>query len=412
MGSVSVYRLGAVCADPSYFFAGEARDSDLRHAASLGWLLLTLVELAGPGVALADDTRVTAPAGCSESSRPADSGDVVPVLEAAVALIARPPTGLPAFPTGSADVVSDRLIWALSLTVLVADDLAAHADGFRTAHLVVAEGLDGVEQERAVLDACPRSPGHAHGRVPHVLYCPATAAADPVMRRRGVVLQGLCPLDVFPASAVARFVPVSGSSVRVPMPIVIAIPRDLQSSCARSMFGLCPLSSDRIAFSGRPASRAARLVPQPRCFSCACTSSASWWLAGPVGFLFIRVFTLSIRVFTPVLHVAVFGWDTDPRIALVPRSSRAAVELLGSRRRCLLLRRSGPTRRWRPFALLVAGLVYVRVLRAFSRPVDSSCSAVRAFDTLFGTGQKATRPRECFPWGFDARPCWIRGGAA
>ena len=254
-------------------------------------------------------------------------------------------------------------------------------------------------------------PGHAHGRVAHVLYCAATAAADPVMRRRGVVLQGLCQLDVFPASAVARSVRVSGSSMRVPMPIVIAIPRDLQSSCARSMLGLCPLRSDRNAFSGRPAALAARLLPQPRCFSCACTSSASRRLAGPAGFLFIRVFTLFIRVFTPVLHVTVFGCDTDPRIALVPCSSCAAVEFLGSRRRRPLLRRSGSTGRWRYFALVVAGLVYVRVLRAFARPVVFSCGDVRASGTLVGTGQKTARSRRVVrgnsmadPAGYEVEP--------
>ena len=165
-------------------------------------------------------------------------------------------------------------------------------------------------------------PGHTNGSVAHVLYCAATAAADPVMPRPAVAFQGLCQFDVFPASAVARSVPVSGSSVRVPTPIVIAIPRDLHSSCARSMLGLCPLKSDRNAFSGRPASLAARLVPQPRCFSCACTSSASRRLEGPAVFLFIRVFTL-------VPHVAVFGCDTDPRIALVPCPSCAGVEPLG-----------------------------------------------------------------------------------
>ena len=158
MAPVSVHRVGAVGADLSYFFAGEARDSDLRHAAWLGWLPLTLVEFAGPGVALAGDTWLTAPAGCPEPSRPADSGDVVTALDAAVELIARRDSGLAASTSCPADVVSDRPFWALSLAVLVGDDLTAHVDRLRTAHLAVVEGLDGVEQERAVLDACQRSP--------------------------------------------------------------------------------------------------------------------------------------------------------------------------------------------------------------------------------------------------------------
>ena len=56
MGPVSVYRVGAVGTDPSHVFGGEARDSDLCHAAWLGWLPLTLVEFAGPDVALVGDT--------------------------------------------------------------------------------------------------------------------------------------------------------------------------------------------------------------------------------------------------------------------------------------------------------------------------------------------------------------------
>ena len=240
-------------------------------------------------------------------------------------------------------------------------------------------------------------PGHTDGSVAHVLYCAATAAADPVMPHRGVVFQGPCQLDVLPAPAVARSVPVSGSSVRVPIPIVIAIPRDLQTSCARSMLGLCPLRSDRNASSGRPTLLAARLVPQPRCFSCACTSSASLRLAGPAGFLFIRVFT-------SVLHVAVFGCATDPRIALVLCSSCAGVEPLGSRRRRPLLRRVGQTARWRYFALAVPGPAYVRVLRVLA---DSPCRDVRASGTLCYR-VKDSPATACSPWGFDARPCWIR----
>ena len=54
--------------------------------------------------------------------------------------------------------MSDGPFSASSLAVLVGDDVAAHVDRLRTAHLVVVEGRDGVEQERAVLDACQYSP--------------------------------------------------------------------------------------------------------------------------------------------------------------------------------------------------------------------------------------------------------------
>ena len=97
MGPVSVYRVGAVGADPSYFFGGEARDSDLRRAAWLGWLPLTLVEFAGPGVAVTDDTWLTAPAGRPERPRRPVAGDVVSALDAAGELIARRDSGLTVF---------------------------------------------------------------------------------------------------------------------------------------------------------------------------------------------------------------------------------------------------------------------------------------------------------------------------
>ena len=158
MGSVSVYRVGAVGADPSYFFGGEARDRDLRYAAWLGWLPLTLVEFAGPGVAVAGDSWLTAPFGRSERPRRPVAGDVVSALDAAGELVTRRDSGLTAFRNRPGDILSDGPFWASSLAVLVGDDLAAHVDRLRTAHLAVVEGLDGVEQERAVLDACQSSP--------------------------------------------------------------------------------------------------------------------------------------------------------------------------------------------------------------------------------------------------------------
>lgn len=147
MGRVSVYRVGAVGADPSYFFGGEARDSDLRHAAWLGWLPLTLVKFAGPDVAVTDDTWLTVPAGRPERPRHPVVGDVVGPLDAARELLARRDSGLTAFTDCSGDIVSDGPVSASSLAVLVADDLAAHVARLRTACLAVVETLAAVEQE-------------------------------------------------------------------------------------------------------------------------------------------------------------------------------------------------------------------------------------------------------------------------
>ena len=157
MGPVSVYRVAAVGADPTYVFGCEARDSDLHRAVWLGWLPLTLLGFAGPGVALVGDTWLTAPSGRSEGPGHAAAGDIVTARDAAGELIARGQRGLTAFTNRSSDVLHGPL-WASSVAVLVADDLAANVDRFRTAHAVLAECVDGVEQERAVLDACQRSP--------------------------------------------------------------------------------------------------------------------------------------------------------------------------------------------------------------------------------------------------------------
>ena len=153
MGPVSVYRVGAVGADGSYLFGEEARGSDLRDVSWLGWLPLTLVEFAGPGVALAGDGWLTVPAGRSVP-RPAACGDVVTALDAAGELVARRDSGLTAFTDRLGDVLSDGPFSASSIAVLVGDDLAAHVDRLRAAHLAVVAGLDSVEQERAVLEAC------------------------------------------------------------------------------------------------------------------------------------------------------------------------------------------------------------------------------------------------------------------
>ena len=136
---------------------------------------MTLVEFAGPGVAVTDDTWLTAPAGRPECPRRPVAGDVVSALDAAGELIARRDSGLTVFTNCSGDVVSDGPVRASSLAVLVADDLVAHVDRLRTAYFAVVETLDGVEQERAALDACRSSP----------------AADSPVRRRCGRAVRDL-----------------------------------------------------------------------------------------------------------------------------------------------------------------------------------------------------------------------------
>ena len=158
MAYVSVYRVGAVGADPVHVFGGEARDFDLRHAAWIGWLPLDVVAFAGPGVALAGDGWLTVPSGRSERPRHVVAGDLVTAQDAAGELIARGEFGLTAYMNSPGDVSSDGPLWASSVAVLVADDLAVCVDRLRSAHAALAECVDGVEQEREVLDACQRSP--------------------------------------------------------------------------------------------------------------------------------------------------------------------------------------------------------------------------------------------------------------
>ena len=173
MGPVSVYRAGAVGADPTHLFGGEAGDSGLRHAAWLGWLPLTLVEFAGPGVALVGDTWLTVPFDRSRCPRRAVAGDVVTAVDAAGELIARRESGLTAFTHRSADLSSESL-WASSVAVLVADDLAAHVGRLRTAHVALVDSVEAVDQERTVLDACQSGPS---GDSP-VLRCCGRAVRD------------------------------------------------------------------------------------------------------------------------------------------------------------------------------------------------------------------------------------------
>ena len=163
-----MYRVAAVGADPTYVFGCEARDCDLHHAVWLGWLPLTLVGFAGPGVALAADTWPTAPSGRSEGPGHAPAGDIVTVRDAAGELIARGQRGLTAYTNRPGDVLPRGALWASSVALLVADDLATNVDRLRAAHTTLAECVDAVERERAALDACQSSPS---GDSPALRFC-------------------------------------------------------------------------------------------------------------------------------------------------------------------------------------------------------------------------------------------------
>ena len=151
---VSVYRVGAAGADPVHVFGGEAHDLDLRHVAWLGQLPLQLVEFAGPGVALAGDTWLTAPSGRSEGREHVVAGDLVTARDAAGELIARGECGLTAYTNRPEDVSSHGPLWASSVAALVADDLVVYVNRLRRAHAALADCVDGAGQEWAVLDAC------------------------------------------------------------------------------------------------------------------------------------------------------------------------------------------------------------------------------------------------------------------
>ena len=158
---VSVYRVGTAGADPSYFFAGEVADSDLCRAVWLGWLPLTLLDFAGPGLALSGDVWLTGSSAASEGGHGATGAGVVTAQAAATELIARGRCGLTAFTSSPPALWQDGSLWTSSLGVLVADDLVAHIGRLRAVHaafLASVDGVDGVEREWALLDACKRSP--------------------------------------------------------------------------------------------------------------------------------------------------------------------------------------------------------------------------------------------------------------
>ena len=169
MDAVSIYRVGAVGADPSYFFGGAGRDSELRRAAWLGWLPLSVVEFS-PDLAETGDAWLTMPSGGSDPRRPAVPGDFVDARGAAVELAARRARGLTAFTDRSAGPCGNDPLRRSSLALAVAVDLVAQVERLRAAHEALAQCAGEAERERQFLDACQRGPAgespsqRRHGR--------------------------------------------------------------------------------------------------------------------------------------------------------------------------------------------------------------------------------------------------------
>ena len=199
---VSVYRVGAAGADPVHVFGDEARALDLRHAAWLGQLPLELVAFAGPGVALAADRWLTAPSGRSQGPGHVVAGDLVTAQDAASELIARGESGLNAFTRRSGDVSPDGPLWASSVGLLVAADLAESVDRLRRAHSALADCVGGVEQERLALDACQSSPCSDS---PALRRC-GRAGRDLQEQQSGLhrLLEAVVRIGVFDSSAALR----------------------------------------------------------------------------------------------------------------------------------------------------------------------------------------------------------------
>ena len=150
MDAVSVYRVGADAADQSCFFGPEARGGDLLRAEWLGWLPLSLVDFAGPGVAEAGDAWLTAPSGGSRASRPVVPGDLVIVDDAAAELAARREYGLEAFTDRFPPLSGDGSLSRRSLALVVAEDLADRLARVRAACAAVGEAAGAVEPGPAV----------------------------------------------------------------------------------------------------------------------------------------------------------------------------------------------------------------------------------------------------------------------
>ena len=175
MDAVSVYRVDAAGADPSCFFGPEARGGDLLRAEWLGWLPLSLVDFAGPGVAEAGDAWLTAPSGGSRAPRPVVPGDVVTVDDAAAELAARRECGIEAFTHRFPPLSADGSLSRRSLALVVAEDLADRLARVRAACAAVGEAAGAVEPG-------PMLPGE--GDVP-------VSSDAPAHRSRGRALRDL-----------------------------------------------------------------------------------------------------------------------------------------------------------------------------------------------------------------------------
>ena len=130
MSPVSVYRVGV---ESAHLFGGEACDSDLTHAAWLGWLPLALVDWAGPDIAVAGDTWLTDPPGRSKSG-PVVPGDVVTVDDAAGELLARRECGLDTYTARPRDFTLRGRLSDSLVAVSVSGDIAVQVVRLWTAH--------------------------------------------------------------------------------------------------------------------------------------------------------------------------------------------------------------------------------------------------------------------------------------
>lgn len=158
MGPLSVYRVGAVGADAAHLFGGEACDSDLSHAAWLGWLPLTLVDWAGPDIAVAGDAWLTGPPGRSKSG-PVVSGDIVTVDDAAGELLARRECGLETYTARPGGFTLEGRLWNSLVAVSVSGDIAVQVVRLWTAHEAWVASVGVRDRDESQLgDGCRRRP--------------------------------------------------------------------------------------------------------------------------------------------------------------------------------------------------------------------------------------------------------------
>ena len=154
---------------------------------------LEVIEFAGPGVALAGDTWVIAPPGCSGGRGHVVPGDLVIAQHAVGELSARGECGLNAYTAPSGDISPDGLLWASSVAISVAADVVASVDRLCRVHATLVECVDGAEQERAVLDACQSSPA---GDSPVLRRCGRAALGSGPPASGEAYWRGLCSLPI------------------------------------------------------------------------------------------------------------------------------------------------------------------------------------------------------------------------